>query len=308
MKRRGRIRKIKEPPRDRVRLVKIAPGENAYFWDDCRMGGYICVGWDEVGDLGKFKSKDDFKAAFKRRCRYSPPWKANELWTLIELRPCDRIIANHGLTKVVGVGTVEEPGYAWKPKRSPEGYCHTVKVRWDRTRWGKSDFIKVPRQPWNNTVKPVSRQLFERVSGRVIPPESITTGEAQREKRNRLLRSVRQRQGQPRFRAELLQAYGGRCAISDNDVPEALEAAHIDPDRRAVPANGILLRADLHSLFDSQLIGIEPATMRVHVRPTLKGSEYWTFNKRKVRLPEGSHLRPDARLLKERYHRIFRSA
>src|SRR5579862_8020722 len=89
-----------------IRLVKIAPGENARFWDDCRAGGYICVGWDEVGSLLKFNSKDDLKSAFTRLCSYSPSWKADELWTLRELRPGDRIIANDGLTKVVGVGTV----------------------------------------------------------------------------------------------------------------------------------------------------------------------------------------------------------
>ncbi len=290
-----------------VRLLKVAPGEKARFWDDCRSGGYICVGWDEVGDLRKFKSPEDFKAAFKKRCSYSPAWKANELWTLMELRRGDRIVANNGLTKVVGVGTVKEPGYKWMPGRSREGYCHTVAVQWDKTKWGASDCMKIPRQPWNNTVKSVSLQVFERVSGESLPKGSIVTTEAVKESKKRLLRMVRQRLGQQRFREDLLHAYNSRCAISGCEVPQALEAAHIDPDRSATPSNGLLLRADFHLLFDSLLMAVEPRTVRVHLSPALRESKYWRFQNKRIRLPEVSHLRPDPKLLANRY-RLFVSA
>ncbi|HUI40917.1 MAG TPA: hypothetical protein VL523_03000, partial [Terriglobia bacterium] len=191
-------------PGTSVRLVKIAPGEKARFWDDCRAGQYICVGWDEVGNLRRFASKDDFKAAFSRRCSYSPAWKANELWTLMELRPGDRVIANNGLRKVVGVGTVRKPGYAWMPARRRDGYCHTVAVRWDKTNWGTAHYLEISRQRWNNTVAPVSRELFERVAGHAIPAESVITEKATKEQRTMLTRLVRQRQGQPKFRKALL--------------------------------------------------------------------------------------------------------
>ena len=46
------------------RIVKIAPGHNGQFWDACRDGGYICVGWDEIGDLKQFESKEEFRRAF----------------------------------------------------------------------------------------------------------------------------------------------------------------------------------------------------------------------------------------------------
>lgn len=292
--------------RGRVRLVKIAPGEKARFWDDCRAGNYICVGWDEVGNLRNFDSKDDFKTAFKRRCSYSPSWKANELWTLTELRPGDKVIANDGLTKVVGVGTVKKPGYVWMPARSPEGCRHTVTVRWDKTNWGRTDYIEIPRQPWNNTVAPVSRELFERVSGHAIPRESVISEKVTKEQRKMLTRLVRQRQGQPQFRKALLRAYDYRCAISNCDVEAAIEAAHIDPKRTAVPCNGILLRADLHLLFDLSLVTVDPVTLRVHVKPTLKRSEYWKFRDKKIRVPERSDWRPRRQLLGERY-RLFMS-
>ena len=57
-------------PRESRRILKIAPGENAMYWEDCLAYGYICVGWDEVGDLSQFESKDEF---FARYPTYSQP-------------------------------------------------------------------------------------------------------------------------------------------------------------------------------------------------------------------------------------------
>ena len=49
-------------PGKTARIVKIAPGHDAELWDDCRANGYIRVGWDEVGDLRDFPSKEEFRA------------------------------------------------------------------------------------------------------------------------------------------------------------------------------------------------------------------------------------------------------
>src|SRR5713101_1258282 len=49
-------------PRDVV--VKIAPGHDAKFWPECRAGGYICIGWDKLGDLREYASEEDFRKAF----------------------------------------------------------------------------------------------------------------------------------------------------------------------------------------------------------------------------------------------------
>lgn len=116
-------------PRTQARIVKIAPGENARHWDDCRDGGYICVGWDDLGDLLQYDSREAFQARFKELRPSKAKEKARELWTLTELEPGDRIIANKGTSQVLAVGEVVEPGYQWRPER-PE-YKHTVTVKWD---------------------------------------------------------------------------------------------------------------------------------------------------------------------------------
>lgn len=124
-------------PHEAPRVVKIAPGEEAKYWADCLAGGYVCVGWDEVGDLREFESKEAFRARFEQEFgdRYYngnasvTTRKANEVWTLMELEPGDLIVANKGISKVLGVGEVVEPGYEWSVER--EEYRHLVRVKWD---------------------------------------------------------------------------------------------------------------------------------------------------------------------------------
>jgi hypothetical protein len=48
------------------------------------------------------------------------------------------------------------------------------------------------------------------------------------------------------------------------------------------PENGIPLRADVHTLFDLLLIGIEPKTLTVDVHPRLRGTEYEAFHGRQI--------------------------
>ena len=56
-----------------------------------------------------------------------------------------------------------------------------------------------------------------------------------------------------------------------------LEAAHIRPYRGEADnhaENGLLLRADLHTLFDFDLMGVEPSTLIVHFHPEVRVGEY----------------------------------
>lgn len=142
----------KRPPR----IVKIALGGDGEFWDECLAGGYACVGWDEVGDLRQFSDWPSFRKAFGATCEVGKPKghvsvKAQELWTLARLRPGDRIVANRGLSWILGVGTVKEPGYLWDATRKL--FRHTVAVDWDTSNagaippvkyWGMITVGKVP--------------------------------------------------------------------------------------------------------------------------------------------------------------------
>ncbi len=94
------------------------------------------------------------------------------------------------------------------------------------------------------------------------------------------LQLSRIRRGQNKFRFNLFKVYGIQCVISKCNVEQVLHACHIFPhsvsgDNRV--SNGILLRADLHELFDLNLIAIHPDTKRVHISKQLNNTDYRSF-------------------------------
>ncbi|MBI2297907.1 MAG: HNH endonuclease [Armatimonadetes bacterium] len=102
-------------------------------------------------------------------------------------------------------------------------------------------------------------------------------GATEGEVRDRTLRSVALRRGQPLFRERMLVRYGGRCAITGWSGAPALEAAHILPfcsGGADDDTNGLLLRADLHALFDVGLLAIDPVGMAVLLSPALDVTSY----------------------------------
>lgn len=106
--------------------------------------------------------------------------------------------------------------------------------------------------------------------------------------RRRVLTDIVRRQGQPAFRKRLIEAYGGTCAITGCNLLAVLEAAHVHPymgEHTNVVSNGLLLRADIHTLFDLRLISVEPNTFKVLVSPELDGTDYAALRRRAVRSP-----------------------
>lgn len=113
--------------------------------------------------------------------------------------------------------------------------------------------------------------------------------------RERINRSIAVRRGQQEFRLKLLAAYGGKCAVTGCDVEDLLEAAHIVPYRGPQTnhvQNGLLLRADIHTLFDCGLFVINPSTMKLILSPRLLASSYRKLAERPLRLPENAEQKP----------------
>lgn len=113
--------------------------------------------------------------------------------------------------------------------------------------------------------------------------------------RKKTLAAIVRRQGQPAFRRALLAAYGGCCAVTGTATAEVLEAAHIvpyqGPETNQV-SNGLLLRADLHTLFDLGLIAVNEATFELIISTRLQGTDYAKWAGRRLRLPSAIGERP----------------
>jgi hypothetical protein len=111
------------------------------------------------------------------------------------------------------------------------------------------------------------------------------------------------RGGQPMFRRNLLRAYGEKCSISGTGPRGVLEAVHIVPHAESginALDNGLLLRADLHNLFDDGLLRINPDSLMVELSPEFHGTDYRELNG--VRLRDRSDgSRQSREFLKQRW-------
>ncbi len=117
--------------------------------------------------------------------------------------------------------------------------------------------------------------------------------------------SRKERRLQTRFRYTLLQVYESTCCISKCSIPQTLEAAHIVPSsipKSFDPRNGLLLRADLHRLFDKNMLGIDPHSRMVRLKGVLANSkEYGQFAGVRIREPKQKNYRPIDEALQRRW-------
>lgn len=120
--------------------------------------------------------------------------------------------------------------------------------------------------------------------------------------REKVLRSIRARRGQRAFRDKLIRRYGARCMASGCELMDIVEAAHIDPYRGENdnhPENGLLLRTDLHTLFDLNLMGIDPDGYVLWLHSKVKDASYLHLHGKSLQL--GSRLVPARAALQRRW-------
>jgi len=126
-----------------------------------------------------------------------------------------------------------------------------------------------------------------------------------------LLREVKVRLHQAAFRANVLDAYRGACALSGLPVRELLEAAHITPDSdddsSADVSNGIAMSRLHHRAYDSNLIGIT-RELRVEVSDRLRSARDGVvlealkqLHGAKLNVPRAVAARPDPERLERRF-------
>lgn len=116
---------------------------------------------------------------------------------------------------------------------------------------------------------------------------------------------VRPRLGQGAFRVVVTDDYKRRCAVTGEKTLPALDAAHIRPYGEGgehAPSNGILLRRDIHSLFDAGYVTVAP-DLRFEVSRRIReefenGRHYYALHGQALALPEAFAHRPDVEALK----------
>jgi putative restriction endonuclease len=127
-------------------------------------------------------------------------------------------------------------------------------------------------------------------------------------------RLVQPRLGQRTFRIAVLDAYGRGCAITGEHSLPALEASHIRPYSEDGPheiRNGLLLRADLHRLFDTGYVTVT-RDLRLEVSARLRedyhnGKTYYPLHGARVSIPATASNRPDDEFLEWHNEHRFRN-
>jgi putative restriction endonuclease len=136
------------------------------------------------------------------------------------------------------------------------------------------------------------------------------------DERTLVLRESVEREGQGTFRLRLLDAYGGRCAVTGEHTEPVLDAAHIQPylgPSSNHVQNGILLTKEFHALFDRGYVGVTP-DHEIRVSERLRtdwhnGHRYYPFDRKKLlTLPDEPAFRPSPEALEWHLDHIFMRA
>lgn len=142
-------------------------------------------------------------------------------------------------------------------------------------------------------------QCLERVGASVTPEHFLPQVAGPFAPRYGEPRLVAPRLGQGTFRVSVTDAYDRSCAVTQEHSLPALEAVHIRSYASEGPhevRNGILLRADLHRLFDKGYLTVTP-THRLEVSSRLRadysnGRSYYPLHGQTMRVPAGERDRP----------------
>ncbi|RMH13586.1 MAG: HNH endonuclease [Gemmatimonadetes bacterium] len=243
----------------------------------------VWLAWETFGRANGCESLDELEDRIRRhreRFRYTPRpgSRDNEIGCIVIMNPIflpeDRWVAQ----------PVDWPKHGQRPKR------------YDLTR-GEGERV------W--------RECLEAAEAMVPPRVLRETTSADGERYGAPWFAPR-RLGQAAFRIAVTEAYERACALTGEHSLPVLEAAHIRPYARGgvheVP-NGLLLRADLHKLFDRGYLTVTP-DYRVRVSARLReeydnGRTYYPLDGARVRVPEDRAARPDRALLEWHSTEVF---
>jgi putative restriction endonuclease len=193
--------------------------------------------------------------------------------------------------------------------------------------WPRSAWIPTPTDFSLNTVQGKGydsetgegRALWEAVCERLrsIAPEKIeqspATLAAVDSKGFGKPQIVLPRLGQGLFRIYLTDYYDKRCVITGERTLPVLDAAHIKPYvivQKHEVSNGLLMRSDLHRLFDDGYLTVDPASRRLRVSKRIKdefenGKDYYKLEGTEIREPNVLWVRPNTENLEFHFNAVF---
>jgi len=171
----------------------------------------------------------------------------------------------------------------------------------------------VQGKTYDLTVSP-GRELWEQVAAAAFQPRAGLVADAQPGPMFGAPTLFRPRLGQGSFRLSVTDAYDRHCAISGEKTLPVLQAAHIRPvsaGGQHKVSNGILLRSDIHTLFDRGYVTVLPGILEFRVSQRLKddwsnGRIYYELAGRPISAPRHPNLAPDREALEWHADTVFK--
>ncbi|MEX0719048.1 MAG: HNH endonuclease [Candidatus Paceibacterota bacterium] len=188
----------------------------------------------------------------------------------------------------------------------------------------REEWIPIPENWSSNIVKGKSYSTQELIGANVWQQVQERLGDLEKREGELVIQEpdvrygktieIRSRIGQGAFRAMVTTAYNRRCAITNEKTLPVLEAAHIKPYAKAGPNkinNGLLLRSDMHILFDKGYITFtndHKMEISSKIREEYEnGREYYAYHGKELRnLPEELIERPSAEFVKWHQEEVYR--
>lgn len=271
---------------------------------------------DQVGSIGGDAADlwfaNDMGFSANGRKRYGEP--------LGKMKIGDIVLMYQNGKGYVGIGKVFEEwdgrGYRdqivykdtkFKEYRIPIRWFHDARSNPFDIGYTSAGFLARVRQP--KLLARVKQVVSDRTNGETGPMPPLQADADYKpnkeDHRDRILRQIRERRGQQNFRNALITRYGPRCQFTGCEIVDVVEAAHISRylgEKDNVPANGLLLRADIHTLFDLHLIGINPKSLEVVCTEGVADAYGKQLVGRKLICPDG--VMPSPKALQERFRKF----
>jgi len=186
----------------------------------------------------------------------------------------------------------------------------------------KNEWIPAPEDWSKNIVQGkrynfssgIGKRLWEELQERLgkIPLVGLNGAIREPESEYGAPQTVLPRLGQGSFRVMVTDAYQRRCAVTQEKTLPALEAGHIKPYSESGPhslKNGILLRSDIHRLFDNGYVTVT-TDLRFEVSRRIReefenGRDYYAYNGKKIIVPENKFHWPAPEFLTWHHNNVY---
>ena len=155
-----------------VHVWMYSPGENARKWNECVHDGIMCLGWEELGDLSEYESRETMREQMRQLYGLEGSYMNDSLatWEFInEIQVGDIVYAKRGRTHIVGRGVVESD---YEFDESREEYQHIRKVRWTEVGdWETQEFQAMKTLTDITGYADYVKRLAILVTGGTVPEE-----------------------------------------------------------------------------------------------------------------------------------------